>query len=553
MSKYISKLLNLYRWYFGAVLILACLSAVLNTSFGAMLKWLTDGLQHGKQDVLFYFIALFSLQRFLLPIAGAGGTLVSNKLANRIESDVRNRWYEHVVRMDYRSARQKNSGEYQKKIHEAIASVRALLNNTLRSLLSIILEIVSVTLFSVLFVGWRAGVILISFAVAYSAFVIYVTKRRVPLMRDIVKLDAECSSFMHDSFINSDSISPAVLTERINRHHALLAGLEIRRDGNSKRLFVDSLVSSVICLMVCFASLMLYYRQESDSIGAIVMLSTGLAQLIAQINALGFNYRNVLSAKIDILRISEGLRINGRGDCDVNYQIFDGERYKFSFRSFRVTDPSQKNMLPINGDITMELGSLNTLRGPSGIGKSTVARAMRGEIRSSAEQLLINGADVIGVDSESLLKRVGYVSQDNTIFNESVVENLRYGRRDATQEEIIDTLTKVGLHEFTNNLEYVVGEKGGRLSGGERQRLVIARGLLQECDILILDEPFSGLDEKRASELAGTIARLAGSTVIFVIMHQRPETIFNPDSTINSHVMEEFDGEIHIRRGEGHA
>ncbi|MDR6500116.1 ABC-type multidrug transport system fused ATPase/permease subunit [Burkholderia ambifaria] len=549
MSKYIYKLLVLYRWYFSAVLVLACLSAVLNTSFGAMLKWLTDGLQHGRQDVIFYFIALFSLQRFLLPIAGAGGTLVSNKLANRIESDVRDRWYEHVVRMDYRNARHKNSGEYQKKIQEAVASVRALLNNTLRSLLSIALEIVSVTLFSVWLVGWRAGAILISFAVVYSAFVIYVTKRRVPLMRDIVKLDAECSAFMHDSFINSDSISPAVMAERINRHHALLAKLEIRKDGNSNRLFVDSLVSSFICLVVCFASLMLYYRQGGDSIGVVVMLATGLAQLISQINALGFNYRNVLGAKIDILRISEGLRIEGDLNCDAGCPVLDGGRYKFSFRDFRIADSSNRNMPPINGDITIELGSLNILRGPSGIGKSTVARAMRGEIRSSAEQLLINDADVIGLDSDLLLKKMGYVSQDNIIFNESIVENLRYGKRGATLEEIIDTLTKVGLHKFTGDLEYVVGEKGGRLSGGERQRLVIARGLLQECDILILDEPFSGLDEKRASDLAGTIVRLADSTVIFVIMHQRPEAVFNSSSTINSHVMEEFGGEIHIKRG----
>ncbi|WP_152608032.1 ATP-binding cassette domain-containing protein [Burkholderia sp. A9] len=525
------------------------MSAALNTSFGAMLKWLTDSLLHGRQDALLYFIALFSLQRFLLPIVGASGTLISNKLANRIESDVRNKWYEYVVTMGYRSARLKNSGEYQKKIQEAIASVRTLLNNTLRSLLSITLEIASVTLFSVFLVGWDAGLILVSFAVTYSAFVIYVTKRRVPLLRGIAKSDAECAAFMHDSFINSGSISPSVLIERMSRHNALLAGLENRKNKNSKTLFLDSAASSVICLVVCSLSLMWYSSQGEGAIGTVIMLATGLAQLIVQINTLGFNYRNILSARIDISRISEGLEIRVGSDSDLHSLVFDAECYEFSFRGFRAADLNENNMQPIHGEISIALGSLNTLRGPSGIGKSTVARAMRGEIRSLRDQLFINGVDVFGLSSNLLLKKIGYISQDNIIFNESIAENLRYGRRDITREEIADTLEKVGLHKFANDLEYIVGEKGGRLSGGERQRLVIARGLLQECDILILDEPFSGLDEKGAQELAGTITLLARSVGIFVIAHQPPGLIFGPDSRINSHVMEESDGAIHIRQG----
>ncbi|WP_124321650.1 ABC transporter ATP-binding protein [Pseudomonas chlororaphis] len=115
VSRYGMQLLTRYKFYFTGVAVFACLSAILNTSFGAMLKWLTDGLQHGEPDVLFPFIVLFALQRFLLPLAGASGMLVSNRLANRIESDIRKSWYEYVVGLDYGSARLKNSGEYQKK------------------------------------------------------------------------------------------------------------------------------------------------------------------------------------------------------------------------------------------------------------------------------------------------------------------------------------------------------------------------------------------------------------------------------------------------------
>ncbi|MCO5412255.1 ATP-binding cassette domain-containing protein [Ralstonia mojiangensis] len=546
MSHYVARLLARYKYYFAGVIALACLSALLNTSFGALLKWLTDGLQHGKTDILFLFIVLFALQRFLLPIAGASGTLISNRLANRIESDIRKSWYEYVVSLDYGSARLKNSGEYQKKIQEAVFSVRTLLNSTLRSLLSIALEIVSIALFAVIFVGWEAGLVLLLFAALYSAFVVYVTKKRAPMMREIAQSDTECAAFMHDSFINSGAISPDMRNGRLSHHAILLAKLEERKNNNVRKLFLDSIVSSVICVAACFLMLTAYCGQGAGSTGAIILLATGLAQLIIQINALGFNYRNILSAGIDIRRISEGLKIKDGINVGTASPVFGAKRYDFSFQGFCAAGITANGTQPIYGEINISPGVVNTLRGASGIGKSTIARAMRGEIRAPAKQLLINGIDVSGMDSDLLLAKIGYVSQDNTIFNESIIQNLRYGKHDASPKELVDSLSKVGLQKFSDNLEYVVGEKGGRLSGGERQRLVIARGLLQECDILILDEPFSGLDEERAYSLAGTIASLASDTCIFIITHQHPHVLFNRESLGNQHVMEESGGNIYI-------
>ncbi|AZE50115.1 ABC transporter, permease/ATP-binding protein, putative [Pseudomonas chlororaphis] len=365
-------------------------------------------------------------------------------------------------------------------------------------------------------------------------------------MKEIVQSDAECMAFMHDSFINSGAISPDIRNSRVNKHETLLTRLEDRKNHNSQKLFTDSALSSVICLAACFLTLMAYYVQGAGSPGAIIMLATGLAQLIMQINTLGFNYRNMLSARIDILRISEGLKIKKNTNINTSSPVFGANCYSFLFQDFRAAGIATNETPPIHGTISIKSGVVNTLRGVSGIGKSTVARAMRGEIRPSAKQLLINGKDVSSMNADLLLEKIGYVSQDNTIFNESIIRNLRYGKRDATHKEIIDSLLKVGLQKFSNNLEYIVGEKGGRLSGGERQRLVIARGLLQECDILILDEPFSGLDVERAYDLANTIESLASDIGIFVIMHQQPETLFGYNSIINQHVMEESGNKIHI-------
>lgn len=541
-AHYAGQLLTRYKCHIASVVVLACLSAALNTSFGAMLKWLTDGLQNGKPDVLILFVALFALQRFLLPIVGAGGTLISNRLANRIESDIRRSWYEYVVGLDYASARLKNSGECQKRIQQAVVSVRTVVNSTFRSLLSITLEVASITLFATLFVGWDAGLLLMLFAACYSAFVIYFTRKRVPVMREIAQSDTRCAAFMHDSFINTAAISPDIRNTRINTHDVLLEELEGRKNHNASKLFLDSTASAVLCLAACLLTLTAYYKQEAGSTGTIILMATGLAQLIIQINTLGFNYRNLLSAGIDLQHISEGLMIRKHAAICPAPTVFGARRYEFSFRELRAAE----SLPAIRGILGMRAGVVNTLHGASGVGKSTVARVMRGEIRIPASQLFINGTDVSSIDADLLLEQIGYVSQDNIVFNESIIQNLRYGKPDVTLQELFDSLAMVGLQRLGDDLELIVGEKGNRLSGGERLRLVVARGLLQACHILILDEPFAGLDETTARDLADTIVSLANATCILVIMHQRPEAMFDYSVIGNQNVMEESDGRIHI-------
>lgn len=543
---YTWQLLARYKTQFMGVVFLALLSAIINTSFGAILKLLTDGLQKKDTGTIIIFIALFSAQRLLLPIISGGGTLISNRLANRIESDIREKWYGYVTKLDYYSAGLKNSGEFQKKIQEAVYSVRSLLNNTFRSLLSILLELIIISFLSALFIAWEAGLTLLIFAALYSIFVIWITKKRVTLIREIAHSDTDCTAFMHDSFINTSGVSPRIRANRSRQHEILLADLENKKNHNSWKLFIDSVASSVICLSACLLILLSSYEQRPDSAGAIVMLATGLAQLIIQINTLGFNYRNILSAKVDLKRISESLAIPSKITTSLITPHFSTKHHQFSFSDFRPKSSTTDIKPSIHGSITIHCGTISTLQGPSGIGKSTVARAMRGEVRAQDKKLIINGKDANEIDRDLLLEKINHISQDNLIFNESIERNLQYGKPDASNQEIVDCLLKAGLHKFLNNLEYIAGEKGCRLSAGERQRLVIARGLLQDCEILILDEPFSGLDEKHAAELARTIISLALDTCIFVIMHQSPEKVFGQSHLINQHIMDESRGEIHI-------
>jgi len=527
-------LINRYRGLLSVIFIASATTAALNSSLGALLKWLTESMQSNSTQSIHAFILLFSIQRLALPISGGITTFSSNVLAVRLENDIRDAWYKHVVELDSDSARRKNSGELQKRLQDAIGSVRSLLNNTLRSTLSITLEFVSIAAFTLFLIGPDVSLALVLCGVIYSVYIIKVTRTRVPLIRNIAEADAACSAFMHDSFINATPISPQAISVRAQKHTLLLSSLAGKRVNHAKNLLTDSIWAAMLCGGMAYVALSWFDDNSIGSIGTTIMLSTGLAQMISQINLLGFNYRNILHAKIDIDRISGALAQTNIAQGEAPAPVISKmDHIHYRIQNLDLPNYRGKQSPSITGDIIILKGHINTMRGESGIGKSTLARIMRGEITPPASKIFFCGTDISYIERDSLLQSISSTSQENIIFNESIRSNLQYGNPDAPDSELISMLTAVGLGKFSSadGLDFVVGEKGGLLSGGERQRLGIARALLQNGDLLILDEPFTGLDMVSATSLASLIADLSHRVYVLLILHQNPHRLFDTSST----------------------
>ena len=195
--------------------------------------------------------------------------------------------------------------------------------------------------------------------------------------------------------------------------------------------------------------------------------------------------------------------------------------------------------------IRMELkaGSVNAIVGPSGSGKSTIAKLIASFWDVSSGSIKIGGADIRQLSLEEYNRKIAYVAQDNYLFNESVMENIRHGKPDATREEVIEVTKKSGCYEFImqleNGFDTVVGGAGGHLSGGERQRISIARAMLKDAPILILDEATAYTDPENEAILQSSIARLVEGKTLIVIAH-RLSTVKDSDCIF---VVEE--GQIH--------
>ena len=182
--------------------------------------------------------------------------------------------------------------------------------------------------------------------------------------------------------------------------------------------------------------------------------------------------------------------------------------------------------------LRIEPGTVNALVGPSGSGKTTIARLIASLWDVRDGEIDLGGVDIRTLPLAECTKRIAYVSQDNYLFDLSVMDNIRMGRKGASDEEVIDAAKKCGCHEFIMSLENgyqtVCGASGGHLSGGERQRISIARAMLKNAPIVILDEATSYTDPENEAVIQSALAHLVRGKTLLVIAH-RLSTIADAD------------------------
>lgn len=184
--------------------------------------------------------------------------------------------------------------------------------------------------------------------------------------------------------------------------------------------------------------------------------------------------------------------------------------------------------------VNMEIieGTVNAFVGPSGSGKSTVAKLIASMWDVKDGSIKIGGVDIREISTEDYNKMIAYVSQDNFLFDTTVMENIRMGRQDASDNDVIEVAKQCGCHDFIMGLENgyhtVVGGAGGHLSGGERQRISIARAMLKNAPIVILDEATAYADPENEALIQSSVARLVRGKTLIVIAH-RLSTITDSD------------------------
>ena len=275
------------------------------------------------------------------------------------------------------------------------------------------------------------------------------------------------------------------------------------------------------------------------------------SRVYSPINEVLNNIAALSYLKIRINRMNEMERMPVQEGADIringNYDIcFDNVNFSYETGKKVLNDVS----------FTARQGEITALIGPSGGGKSTAAKLAARFWDVNSGRITLGGVDISTIDPEALLRNFSVVFQDVVLFNASVIDNIRIGRRDATDEEVLRVARLACCDEFVSKLpdgyQTVIGENGQTLSGGERQRISIARALLKDAPVVLLDEATASLDVENETLIQAGISELVKNKTVLIIAH-RMRTIANADKILvlgNGKIIEQgTPGELKARGG----
>ncbi len=289
-------------------------------------------------------------------------------------------------------------------------------------------------------------------------------------------------------------------------------------------------IGLAVCMVMCAYGI----QQGHNTVGDFVMINAMMIQLYQPLNFMGMVYREIKQAVIDIETLFSILgrkpEIEDRPNAPP-LKVSDGAvRFDNVHFAYEPDRPILKGV-----SFAVPAGHTVAIVGPSGAGKSTVSRLLYRFYELSSGRIEIDGQDIREVTQKSLRASIGMVPQDTVLFNDTIRYNIRYGRWDATDEEVeeaarlaqIDGLIRLSPKGY----ETEVGERGLKLSGGEKQRVAIARTILKAPPILLLDEATSALDSHTEKEIQDALERVSKNRTTLVIAH-RLSTIVGADQII---------------------
>lgn len=308
--------------------------------------------------------------------------------------------------------------------------------------------------------------------------------------------------------------------EKIMTHNELLLGILVQ---GSQSILKLGLASVILVGAYLLAS-------EGTSLFAYLVFLTIGSRIYTPINEVMNNLAALfyLDVRIDRMNEMEALTIQ-QGTTD-----FSPSKYDITFKNVRFSYEEGKQVLQ-NVSFIARQGEITALVGPSGSGKSTAAKLAARFWDIQSGQILLGETDISLIDPETLLKNFSIVFQDVVLFNAPIIDNIRIGKRDATDEEIYRVAKLAQCDEFISRMpqgyQTIIGENGETLSGGERQRISIARALLKDAPIVLLDEATASLDVENETKIQAGISELVRVKTVLIIAH-RMRTIANADKII---------------------
>ena len=435
--------------------------------------------------------------------------------------------FDHLHKLSLRFHLERQTGGLSRVIERGTKGIDFLLRFMLFNILPTLLELVIISVAFWINFGVLYAVVTFVSLSGYILFTVKVTDWRLKYRREMNREDNEANTKAIDSLINFETVKYFN-----NEHH------EVSRFNSAMRRYEEAGIKSQtslaflnigqgLIISVGLITVMLMAASEIATgqltIGDFVLANALLIQIYMPLNFLGFVYREIKQSLVDMEKMFTLLEQKEEVEDKAAAPDLElrGAEVRFENVDF-FYDKDRQILKDIS--FTVPAGTMTAIVGASGAGKSTISRILYRFYDIAAGRVMVDGQDIRDITQASLRQAIGIVPQDTVLFNDTIMYNIRYGRPDASDEEVISAAKMAHIHEFVAQLpdqyETMVGERGLKLSGGEKQRVAIARTILKNPGILLLDEATSALDTHTEREIQSSLKSIAKERTSLVIAHR---------------------------------
>jgi ATP-binding cassette, subfamily B, bacterial len=535
----IGRLFAPYKARLGGVLFLIVVSAALGVVPAFLLKRVLEAIQDNDTRSLSLNAGGMIVIAIVTGALAVFQTLLSNQVGQRVMHDLRAAVFRHLQRLSLAFFTRTRTGEVQSRISNDIGGVQNVVTNTATSIASNVTTVVA-TMVGMLLLSWQLAL----FAFALIPLFALLTRRVGNERRRIAKTTQETLADLSSLVQESLSVSGILLGKTMGRGDELadrfegdsrrLADLEVRQRmaGRWVMAMIQTSFAVMPAAVYWFGGLLLAHGSHAVTIPMLVSFTTLQTRLFFPVGSLlgvGLDVQTSLALfdrifeyldqPIDIEERADALPAGRAGDV-----VFDGVWFRYG-DEWTLRDVS----------FTVPAGTTTALVGETGSGKTTLGYLAARLYDTTRGRITIDGVDIRDLSFRALTDLVGVVSQETYLFHESVRENLRFAKPDATDEEIEAAARAARIHHviaaLPDGYDTVVGERGYRFSGGEKQRIAIARTMLRNPPILVLDEATSSLDTETERLVQEALDRLSEGRTTIAIAH-RLSTVRDADQII---------------------
>ncbi len=529
-----------YKWQAVGMVALYTLKQLSDLASPLLYKNFIDvlgGDAADKRPLLVGILALLAVVYYGRVIVRSVSELISNRFQPKVMNDLTERAFRHLTRHSYQFFANNFSGGLVRKIQRLSYAFEAIADTFIYNIIPLFVTFIgsiAIIWTKNRFIALIMAVWMIAIAVVNYAFNQKLMERR----EKRAAADSEATAVLADSIANSLNVKlfPAYSHEESLVRKVLdkLKRLRTRTwDMQVYMTFVQVVFLASAEISVMYLAIGAW-EKGNFSVGDFVLLQMLMAGVWQTLWGLSSVFRtlgeatadaqemiDIMNAPYDIVDAPKAKKLEIKDGAIV----FD--RVKFNYNETRTILP----------DFSLSIKPREKIAfiGPSGAGKSTIVKLLFRFYDVSGGKILIDGQDIAKVTQESLRDAVALVPQDPMLFHRSLLDNIRYGRRDATEKDVMAAAKKAHCHEFISALPEgyatFVGERGIKLSGGQRQRVAIARAILKNAPVLVLDEATSSLDSESEMLIQQALEELMRDKTVIVIAH-RLSTIAKMDRII---------------------